>query len=80
MISYQLIDTNPSSRAFTHLLVALCPAGSSDPERGAGSQEKLLLERRGLLGDSPRDSGCYESSENLENGDDSLTTACELLL
>ncbi|XP_023807048.1 SAM and SH3 domain-containing protein 1-like isoform X2 [Oryzias latipes] len=55
-------------------------SGSSDPERGAGSQEKLLLERCGLLGDSPRDSGCYESSENLENGDDSLTTACELLL
>ncbi|XP_024132579.1 SAM and SH3 domain-containing protein 1 isoform X2 [Oryzias melastigma] len=51
-------------------------SGSSDPERGAapaGSQEKLLLDRRGLQGDSPRDSGCYESSENLENGNDSLT-------
>ncbi|XP_069016691.1 SAM and SH3 domain-containing protein 1 isoform X1 [Embiotoca jacksoni] len=50
--------------------------GSSDPERSSqsgGSQEKLLQERRGLLGDSPRDSGCYESSENLENGNDSLT-------
>ncbi|XP_035599389.1 SAM and SH3 domain-containing protein 1 isoform X2 [Oncorhynchus keta] len=44
--------------------------GSSDPDRSSqtgGSQEKLLLERRGLLGDSPRDSGCYESNENLEN-------------
>lgn len=41
--------------------------GSSDPEKG--SQEKLL----GLTGDSPRDSGCYESNENLENGNDSLT-------
>ncbi|KAG7460860.1 hypothetical protein MATL_G00203410 [Megalops atlanticus] len=37
---------------------------SSDPERSghSGSQEKLLV------GDSPRDSGCYESNENLENG------------
>uniref|UniRef100_UPI0037E96D17 SAM and SH3 domain-containing protein 1a isoform X2 n=1 Tax=Semicossyphus pulcher TaxID=241346 RepID=UPI0037E96D17 len=43
---------------------------SSDPERGglSGSQEKLLSESRGLVGDSPRDSGCYESNENLENG------------
>ncbi|TNN78261.1 SAM and SH3 domain-containing protein 1 [Liparis tanakae] len=52
--------------------------GSSDPERGGqseGSQEKLLLERRGLAGDSPRDSGCYESSENLENGRDKKTSS-----
>ncbi|KAI3367158.1 hypothetical protein L3Q82_008215 [Scortum barcoo] len=45
-------------------------SGSSDPERSSqsgGSQEKLLLDRRGLMGDSPRDSGCYESNENLEN-------------
>ncbi|KAM6906448.1 SAM and SH3 domain-containing protein 1a isoform 4-T4 [Lycodopsis pacificus] len=43
---------------------------SSDPERGglSGSQEKLLSEGLGLVGDSPRDSGCYESNENLENG------------
>ncbi|XP_077408522.1 SAM and SH3 domain-containing protein 1a isoform X7 [Vanacampus margaritifer] len=43
---------------------------SSDPERGglSSSQEKLLSEGRGLIGDSPRDSGCYESNENLENG------------
>ncbi|XP_061125671.1 SAM and SH3 domain-containing protein 1a isoform X6 [Syngnathus typhle] len=39
---------------------------SSDPERS--SQEKLLSAGRGLIGDSPRDSGCYESNENLENG------------
>ena len=50
----------------------MSPAGSSDPERSglSGSQEKLLSE--GLVGDSPRDSGCYESNENLENGNDSL--------
>ncbi|XP_053300678.1 SAM and SH3 domain-containing protein 1a isoform X2 [Pleuronectes platessa] len=43
---------------------------SSDPERSglSGSQEKLLSEGLGLVGDSPRDSGCYESNENLENG------------
>uniref|UniRef100_A0A673JNA4 SAM and SH3 domain-containing protein 1-like n=1 Tax=Sinocyclocheilus rhinocerous TaxID=307959 RepID=A0A673JNA4_9TELE len=43
---------------------------SSDPECSAlsGSQEKLLCEGRGLMADSPRDSGCYESNENLENG------------
>ncbi|XP_051510982.1 SAM and SH3 domain-containing protein 1-like isoform X2 [Myxocyprinus asiaticus] len=43
---------------------------SSDPERStlSGSQEKLLCEGRGLMADSPRDSGCYESNENLENG------------
>uniref|UniRef100_A0A8C5I4Q5 SAM and SH3 domain containing 1a n=1 Tax=Gouania willdenowi TaxID=441366 RepID=A0A8C5I4Q5_GOUWI len=43
---------------------------SSDPEHSglSGSQEKLLCEGRGLVGDSPRDSGCYESNENLENG------------
>ncbi|XP_057208037.1 SAM and SH3 domain-containing protein 1a isoform X8 [Triplophysa rosa] len=43
---------------------------SSDPERSAlsGSQEKLPCEGRGLMADSPRDSGCYESNENLENG------------
>ncbi|KAL6105286.1 uncharacterized protein ACO6RY_06848 [Pungitius sinensis] len=46
-------------------------SGSSDPERGSpsgGSQEKLLLDRRGLAGNSPRDSGCYESNEHLDNG------------
>lgn len=50
-----------------------CCLGSSDPELLSGSQEKLLSEGRGLVGDSPRDSGCYESSENLENGNESFT-------
>lgn len=39
--------------------------GNSDQ---SGSQEKLLVDSQGLSGCSPRDSGCYESSENLENG------------
>ncbi|XP_074540725.1 SAM and SH3 domain-containing protein 1a isoform X6 [Halichoeres trimaculatus] len=49
---------------------------SSDPERGglSGSQEKLLSEGQGLVGDSPRDSGCYESNENLENGKSKKTS------
>ncbi|XP_041106236.1 SAM and SH3 domain-containing protein 1-like isoform X5 [Polyodon spathula] len=44
--------------------------GNSDMEKSAhsGSQEKLLSDGQGLTGESPRDSGCYESSENLENG------------
>ncbi|XP_067312208.1 SAM and SH3 domain-containing protein 1 isoform X2 [Pseudorasbora parva] len=44
---------------------------NSDPERegsSEGSQEKLLSEGSVPPGDSPRDSGCYESNENLENG------------
>ncbi|XP_024863216.1 SAM and SH3 domain-containing protein 1a isoform X9 [Kryptolebias marmoratus] len=50
--------------------------GSSDPERSglSGSQEKLLSDGRGLVGDSPRDSGCYESNENLENGKNRKTS------
>ncbi|KAG9282509.1 SAM and SH3 domain-containing protein 1 isoform X3 [Astyanax mexicanus] len=49
---------------------------SSDPERSglSGSQEKLLCEGQGLVGDSPRDSGCYESNENLENGKNRKTS------
>nr|XP_061785738.1 SAM and SH3 domain-containing protein 1-like isoform X2 [Nerophis lumbriciformis] len=49
---------------------------SSDPERGGlpGSQEKLLSDGGGLVGDSPRDSGCYESNENLENGKSKKTS------
>nr|XP_057913357.1 SAM and SH3 domain-containing protein 1a isoform X5 [Doryrhamphus excisus] len=50
---------------------------SSDPERGgglSGSQEKLLSGGQGLVGDSPRDSGCYESNENLENGKSKRTS------
>ncbi len=54
--------------------VCVCFLGSSDPERSAlsGSQEKLLCEGHGLMADSPRDSGCYESNENLENGNQAL--------
>lgn len=52
--------------------VSCVSIGSSEPERSglSGSQEKLLSEGHILVGDSPRDSGCYESNENLENGND----------
>ncbi|XP_046903533.1 SAM and SH3 domain-containing protein 1 isoform X1 [Hypomesus transpacificus] len=72
---------DPQHRAVLLTAVELlqeCDAGSSDPERGetsGDSQEKLLLDRRGLLGDSPRDSGCYEGNENLENGRDTKTSS-----
>ncbi|KAI2654125.1 SAM and SH3 domain-containing protein 1 [Labeo rohita] len=44
---------------------------NSDPERegsSGDSQERLLSESGVPPADSPRDSGCYESNENLENG------------
>ncbi|XP_052009614.1 SAM and SH3 domain-containing protein 1-like isoform X2 [Xyrauchen texanus] len=50
---------------------------NSDPEREGisdGSEEKLLSEVHIPPGDSPRDSGCYESNENLENGKAKKTT------
>lgn len=47
------------------MLCCLPSVGNSDQ---SGSQEKLLVDGQGLSGCSPRDSGCYESSENLENG------------
>ncbi|CAL8300621.1 unnamed protein product [Boreogadus saida] len=49
--------------------------GSSDPEQSGQSGDKELLERRGLLADSPRDSGCYESNENLANGRERRTSS-----
>ncbi|KAG5276815.1 hypothetical protein AALO_G00110060 [Alosa alosa] len=63
---------DPQQRAVLLTAVELLQEydSSSDVERSTltGSQEKLLSEGPGLEGDSPRDSGCYESNENLENG------------
>ncbi|XP_067097679.1 SAM and SH3 domain-containing protein 1-like [Osmerus mordax] len=63
---------DPQHRAVLMTAVELLQEydSSSDPERSglSGSQEKLLSEGHNLVGDSPRDSGCYESNENLENG------------
>uniref|UniRef100_A0A8C5B7U0 SAM and SH3 domain containing 1a n=1 Tax=Gadus morhua TaxID=8049 RepID=A0A8C5B7U0_GADMO len=55
---------DPQHRAV--LLTAVELLQEYDSDGLSGSQEKLLSE--GLVGDSPRDSGCYESNENLENG------------
>uniref|UniRef100_A0A3Q3N3B6 SAM and SH3 domain containing 1a n=1 Tax=Mastacembelus armatus TaxID=205130 RepID=A0A3Q3N3B6_9TELE len=57
---------DPQHRAV--LLTAVELLQEYDSNGLSGSQEKLLSEGRGLVGDSPRDSGCYESNENLENG------------
>nr|XP_004541804.2 SAM and SH3 domain-containing protein 1 isoform X1 [Maylandia zebra] len=68
----ELNISDPQHRAVLLTAVELLQEydSSSDPERSgmSGSQEKLLLEGRSIVGDSPRDSGCYESNENLENG------------
>ena len=59
------------------LVVVFCITGSSDPERQV-VQEKLI-QCRGITGDSPRDSGCYESNENLENVIENLENVKEIL-
>ncbi|KAK1171558.1 SAM and SH3 domain-containing protein 1a isoform X2 [Acipenser oxyrinchus oxyrinchus] len=63
---------DPEHRAVLMTAVELLQEydSNSDMEKSAhsGSQEKLLSDGQGLTGESPRDSGCYESSENLENG------------
>ncbi|XP_057199197.1 SAM and SH3 domain-containing protein 1 isoform X2 [Triplophysa rosa] len=73
----ELNITDPQHRAVLMTAVELLQEcdSNSDPERDGscgGSQEKLLSsegqESRVPSVDSPRDSGCYESNENLENG------------
>ncbi|XP_057876148.1 SAM and SH3 domain-containing protein 1-like isoform X4 [Melospiza georgiana] len=58
---------DPEHRAVLLTAVELLQEYDSNSDQ-SGSQEKLLIEGQGLSGCSPRDSGCYESSENLENG------------
>ncbi|NXB40871.1 SASH1 protein, partial [Eulacestoma nigropectus] len=58
---------DPEHRAVLLTAVELLQEYDSNSDQ-SGSQEKLLIEGQGLTGCSPRDSGCYESSENLENG------------
>nr|XP_009932033.1 PREDICTED: LOW QUALITY PROTEIN: SAM and SH3 domain-containing protein 1 [Opisthocomus hoazin] len=58
---------DPEHRAVLLTAVELLQEYDSNSDQ-SGSQEKLLVEGQGLTGCSPRDSGCYESSENLENG------------
>ncbi|NXL45818.1 SASH1 protein, partial [Podilymbus podiceps] len=58
---------DPEHRAVLLTAVELLQEYDSNSDQ-SGSQEKLLIDGQGLTGCSPRDSGCYESSENLENG------------
>ncbi|XP_007633936.1 SAM and SH3 domain-containing protein 1 isoform X2 [Cricetulus griseus] len=58
---------DPEHRAVLLTAVELLQEYDSNSDQ-SGSQEKLLVDNQGLSGCSPRDSGCYESSENLENG------------
>uniref|UniRef100_H0XGT3 SAM and SH3 domain-containing protein 1 n=1 Tax=Otolemur garnettii TaxID=30611 RepID=H0XGT3_OTOGA len=58
---------DPEHRAVLLTAVELLQEYDSNSDQ-SGSQEKLLVDGQGLSGRSPRDSGCYESSENLENG------------
>ncbi|XP_054825914.1 SAM and SH3 domain-containing protein 1 [Eublepharis macularius] len=55
---------DPEHRAVLLTAVELLQEYDSNSDQ-SGSQEKLLPDGQG--GCSPRDSGCYESSENLEN-------------
>ncbi|XP_026360789.2 SAM and SH3 domain-containing protein 1 isoform X6 [Ursus arctos] len=58
---------DPEHRAVLLTAVELLQEYDSNSDQ-SGSQEKLLMDSPGLSGCSPRDSGCYESSENLEHG------------
>ncbi|XP_006109192.2 SAM and SH3 domain-containing protein 1-like, partial [Myotis lucifugus] len=58
---------DPEHRAVLLTAVELLQEYDSNSDQ-SGSQEKLLIDSQALSGCSPRDSGCYESSENLENG------------
>ncbi|XP_060096727.1 SAM and SH3 domain-containing protein 1 isoform X4 [Heteronotia binoei] len=57
---------DPEHRAVLLTAVELLQEYDSNSDH-SGSQEKLLTDGQSLSGCSPRDSGCYESSENLEN-------------
>ncbi|KAM4865835.1 SAM and SH3 domain-containing protein 1 isoform 2-T2 [Thomomys bottae] len=58
---------DPEHRAVLLTAVELLQEYDSNSDQ-SGSQEKLLVDSQGLSGCSPRDSGCYEGSENLDNG------------
>ncbi|XP_027713771.1 SAM and SH3 domain-containing protein 1 isoform X1 [Vombatus ursinus] len=58
---------DPEHRAVLLTAVELLQEYDSNSDQ-SGSQEKLLIDSQGLSGCSPRDSGCYEGNENLDNG------------
>ncbi|XP_053568085.1 LOW QUALITY PROTEIN: SAM and SH3 domain-containing protein 1 [Bombina bombina] len=58
---------NPEHKAVLLTAIELLQEYDSNSDH-SGSQEKLLTEGESKSGCSPRDSGCFESNENLENG------------
>ncbi|XP_063299398.1 SAM and SH3 domain-containing protein 1 isoform X5 [Pelobates fuscus] len=64
---------NPAHKAVLLTAIELLQEYDSNSDH-SGSQEKLLTEGESTSGCSPRDSGCYEGSENLENGKSQKTS------
>ncbi|XP_044147665.1 SAM and SH3 domain-containing protein 1 isoform X5 [Bufo gargarizans] len=64
---------NPEHKAVLLTAIELLQEYDSNSDH-SGSQEKLLTEGEGRSGCSPRDSGCYESSENIEHGKSQVTS------
>ncbi|XP_053315387.1 SAM and SH3 domain-containing protein 1 isoform X3 [Spea bombifrons] len=64
---------NPEHKAVLLTAIELLQEYDSNSDF-SGSQEKLLTGGESTSGCSPRDSGCYESSENLENGKSQKTS------
>ncbi|KAG8445147.1 hypothetical protein GDO86_000207 [Hymenochirus boettgeri] len=58
---------NPEHKAVLLTAIELLQEYDSNSDH-SGSQEKLLAEGERTSGCSPRDSGCFESSDTLENG------------
>ncbi|CAJ0944544.1 unnamed protein product [Ranitomeya imitator] len=70
---------NPEHKAVLLTAIELLQEYDSNSDQ-SGSQEKLLTEGENRSGCSPRDSGCYESSENIEHGQEANPTICILQL
>ncbi|XP_069581997.1 SAM and SH3 domain-containing protein 1 isoform X3 [Ranitomeya imitator] len=64
---------NPEHKAVLLTAIELLQEYDSNSDQ-SGSQEKLLTEGENRSGCSPRDSGCYESSENIEHGKSQVTS------
>ncbi|XP_071997442.1 SAM and SH3 domain-containing protein 1 isoform X11 [Engystomops pustulosus] len=64
---------NPEHKAVLLTAIELLQEYDSNSDH-SGSQEKLLTEGESRSGCSPRDSGCYESSENIEHGKSQVTS------
>ncbi|XP_069831151.1 SAM and SH3 domain-containing protein 1 isoform X2 [Dendropsophus ebraccatus] len=64
---------NPEHKAVLLTAIELLQEYDSNSDH-SGSQEKLLTDGESRSGCSPRDSGCYESSENIEHGKSQVTS------